>query len=169
MAGYPNDIRVVDLFEAARRSDVSEVMRQFYAEADGRIAEQAATCWNKGQCCRFGEFGHRLYVTAMEVAYYLGGCDAPAHAGRLNRPHATIPVVTEDVCPHAYGGTCHARDRRPLGCRIFFCDLAAQQWQSPLMETLLARLRVLHDTLGVRYFYADWMIVLRAVGQQAAR
>lgn len=133
---------------AAQREDVQRAMHAFYARADARIAAQPGTCWNKGACCRFGEFGHRLYVTALEVAYYLAMGDSKA------------PGVT-DVCPHAFAGKCHVRERRPLGCRIFFCDPAAQEWQGPLTEELLGELRRMHDDLGVSYFYADWMTLLR--------
>ncbi len=146
------DIPVAALVEASRRPEVTEAMRVFYAETDRRIAQQTATCWNKGNCCRFGEFHHRLYVTGLEVCYYLAIGDPP-------------PPVTADVCPHAYAGQCHARDRRPLGCRVFYCDPLAQAWQGPLTEERLARLRALHDELDVPYVYADWLTVLRAFGE----
>lgn len=143
-------IPVDALLEAAKRPDVVAAMKDFYEETDRLIAEHAATCWNKGNCCRFGEFDHRLYVTALEVCYYLA-------SGRL-----PIPPTT-DACPHAYDGKCHARERRPLGCRVFFCDPAAQEWQGPLTEERLRCLRQLHEQLGVPYFYADWMAVLGAL------
>ncbi len=146
LGGWAEQISAVS--SAAQREDVRLVMAAFYARADARIAAQPGTCWNKGACCRFGEFDHRLYVTALEVAYYLAMGEAKA------------PGVT-DACPHAYEGKCHVRDRRPLGCRIFFCDPAAQDWQGPLTEELHAELRRMHDDLGVPYFYADWMTVLR--------
>ena len=72
-------------------------------------------------------------------------------------------MATDDICPHAHEGRCHVRDRRPLGCRIFYCDPKAQAWQGPLTEDLLARLRKLHVELDVPYFYADWMLVMRAL------
>lgn len=147
----PDDgLPIQEIIEAARRPDVRSAMTQFFDEADRRISAQPATCWNRGLCCRFGEYGHRLYVTALEVCYYLATGAMP-------------PPPTGDVCPHAVEGMCHARDRRPLGCRIFFCDVAAQYWQGPLTEELLGRLRDLHAKLDVPYFYADWIGVLRAL------
>ncbi len=145
-----NDTPINVLLEAARRPEVVEAMRAFYEQVDRRIGEKEATCLNKGECCRFGRFGHRLYVTALEVCYYLAKGVAP-------------PIVTDDACPHAHQGRCHARDRRPLGCRIFYCDTRAQQWQGPLTEDQLTRLRALHHELDVPYFYADWMQVLRVL------
>ncbi|MHC4698014.1 MAG: hypothetical protein ACYTFA_14875 [Planctomycetota bacterium] len=150
MSSRIHDTPIEVLFEAAGRPEVIQAMRAFYDEADRLIEEKAATCWNKGECCRFGRFGHRLYVTALEVCYYLG-CGEGS------------PTVTADACPHAFEGRCHVRDRRPLGCRIFYCDPMARAWQGPLTEDLLARLRALHDEFNVPYFYADWMIILRGL------
>jgi hypothetical protein len=144
-----SDIPVQVLREAARRREVVEAMTAFYQEADRRIAQRPGTCWNRAACCRFADYGHRLHVTALEVVYYLATGDPP-------------PPVTADACPHASDGKCHARDRRPLACRIFYCDPAARYWQGPLTEELLARLKEMHVELGVPYFYADWVTVLRA-------
>ena len=144
------DIPVELLTEAGRRPEVISAMELLYADADRQIAEQNATCLNRGQCCEFGTFGHRLYVTALEVVYYLAAGDPP-------------PPITHNACPHAQPGKCTARDRRPLGCRIFYCDPNQQSWQGPLTEKYHARLRALHQELNVPYFYADWMTVLRAI------
>ena len=72
-------------------------------------------------------------------------------------------LITADACPHARDGRCHARDRRPIGCRIFYCDPDAQEWQGPLTEAVLAQLRDLHERFEVPYFYADWMAALKAI------
>ena len=188
-------IPLTALVKASRRPEVVAAMRAFYAEVDRDIARQPGTCWNKGECCQFGRFGHRLYVTALEVCYYLAGVDqgnrlkrfpcsrgepqaAPLYAKRQGSVRADSPEPAmhrngetcntrtqnlQDACPHAYGGKCHVRDHRPLGCRVFFCDPNAQPWQGPLTEERLARLRTLHDELDVSYFYADWITVLQAI------
>ena len=144
------DTPIEVLFEAARRPEIVQAMQAFYTRADRLIVEKSPTCWNKGECCRFGQFGHRLYVTALEVCYYIA-CGEVAEC------------AADDVCPHARQGRCHARGRRPLGCRVFYCDPHAQPWQGPLTEGLLGRLRVMHTDLDVPYFYADWVLVLRAL------
>lgn len=150
-----SDIPVAALREAAGRPEVVAAMRSFYAEADRRIAEHSPVCWNKGDCCRFGQFGHRLYVTALEVVYYLATAEG-----------AESPEVTQDACPHAQGGKCQARSRRPFGCRVFYCDGAAQHWQGPLTEEMLQDLRRMHEELDVPYFYADWLVVLDALKER---
>ena len=147
------DKQIKAIVAASRRPDVVDAMRRFYEKADREIASKPATCWNRGECCRFGQFGHRLYVTSLEVCYYLATGDLP-------------PPIAEDTCPHAYEGKCHARDRRPLGCRIFFCDANAQSWQGPFTEDQLSTLREMHEQLDVPYVYADWMVILRALRDQ---
>lgn len=138
-------------------------MRELYADLDRRVAEHAPTCWNKGECCRFGRYGHRLYVTSLEVAYYLamGPGREPSDSG-LGSP-AAAALLAEATCPHAFGGSCHARDRRPVGCRVFYCDPASQDWQGPVTEEFLGRLRAMHEGLSVPYVYADWLVVLAAL------
>lgn len=147
------DIDVQTLIEASKRSEIIERMRSFYAETDRLIAEHSPTCWNRGQCCSFGTFGHRLYVTALEVAYYLSAVEL-------------LTPITDDACPHAFDGKCHMRDHRPLGCRVYFCDPDAQSWQGPLTEDRLAELRKLHEQFDIPYLYADWMVVLKALSDR---
>jgi hypothetical protein len=149
------EIPVSVLREHARRPEVVQAMRDFYAEADREIVEQGAICGNKGECCRFGQFGHRLYVTTLEIVYYLATGGLP-------------PPVTTDACPYSLDGKCHIRDGRPLGCRVFYCDPNAQHWQGPLSERRLAQLRILHERLGVPYLYVDWMTVQRALSAKGA-
>ena len=208
------DIPVEAIVRAASRPDVLEAMRRFYTELDAAIASQPATCWNRSLCCRFGQYGHRLFVTTLEAAYYLASwqerdgqengerevaspfavltvtdarqvTEAPrvTKAGRATEAgelidgriggsadggeRLTVPEVLGETCPHAFGGLCHVRAFRPMGCRIFFCDPAAQHWQGPMTETQLARLRRMHEELRVDYVYADWLDILRAL--RAAR
>jgi hypothetical protein len=130
---------------AVSSSAAMQAMRDFYADLDEAIRQHDPTCWNRGQCCQFGEFGHRLYVTTLETAYYLTS--------------DTRSNVEADACPHSMGH-CQVRAYRPLGCRVFFCDPASQDWQSLLTEQRLAQLRQMHDDLNIPYYYCDWMRVL---------
>lgn len=143
-------IPVEAINRAAGRAEVVEAMCEFYREVDARVLARQAVCCNRGLCCRFGEYGHRLFVTTLEVAHYLA------------QGPAAMPAQ-ESVCPHAVQGRCVARERRPMGCRIFYCDPAAQDWQGPLTEELLGKLRRLHEQLDVPYYYMEWLGVLRAL------
>lgn len=151
-ASASDPFHIPALRDAARRPEVVAALRAFFEETDRAIAAHGPTCWNRGECCRFGQYGHRLYVNALEVVYYLAG-------------EYELPAIDADTCPHARDGHCQARAYRPLGCRVFYCDPAAQAWQSPLTEDRLGLLRNMHESLGVPYFYADWMAILRALRQ----
>lgn len=159
------DIPIADLYRAAKRPEVVAAVGELYAEMDRRIAEHAPVCWNKGECCRFGQYGHRLYVTALEAAYYLA---YRADGDAAGLAVADWSLLEQQTCPHAVAGRCHARSQRPLGCRVFYCDPAAQGWQGPMTEEYLGRLRKLHEDLEVPYFYADWLTVLAALRSAGA-
>jgi hypothetical protein len=53
---------------------------------------------------------------------------------------------------------------RPFGCRVFFCDPTATQWQQEQYEQFHGKMRKLHDELGVPYFYVEWRAGLKAAG-----
>ncbi|NJN55436.1 MAG: hypothetical protein HC804_12180, partial [Anaerolineae bacterium] len=48
----------------------TEAMRAFYAEVDATVAAHSPVCTNRGQCCKFDSFGHKLYVTDVELRYF---------------------------------------------------------------------------------------------------
>jgi len=141
-----DDLKFAALTEAAARPEIIAAMEAFYRQLDQEIAGHDPTCRNRGLCCDFERWGHRLYVTTLEIAYFLDAIK-------------TFPTINADRCPFAIEGRCTARARRPMGCRIFYCAPDAARWQGPLTEKYLARLRELHEELKVPYFYADWMAV----------
>lgn len=124
-------------------------MAEIYEQLDADIAARKPVCTNRGLCCRFGEFGHRLFVTPAELAWFLATTDGDG---------AVSP--TEDSCPYQRDGQCTARQGRPTGCRIFFCDPAAQEWQPGCSEDVLARLKTLHQRFDLPYAYLDWLAAL---------
>ena len=129
---------------------LAEAVRDLYAQLNDQIAAHHPVCTNRGACCRFGEFGHRLFVTPVELAYFLATTDVP-----VRQPG------TGDACPYQRDGWCTARVGRPSGCRIFFCDPNTRSWQPPLTEGTLARLKELHERFDLPYAYLDWMQALR--------
>jgi len=135
--------------EQAQRFELADRMARFYQEVDGAVAAHKPTCQNRGACCKFASFGHRLYVTDLELAYF-----HHCQEDRLRAP------TSDGACPYQVGGLCTARDHRPLGCRIFFCDESAKAWQGPEYERFLARLKQLGDELGVPYRYREWLSAL---------
>ena len=126
------------------------------ARADEAIAYYEPTCWNRGECCRFGRAGHRLYVTTPELIHF-------------GQTHAAWPVDRRaDACPHQRDGRCTARQARPLGCRVFFCQASARWWQSAVTEQYLGQLRELGERFAVPYVYVEWITGLEALRQAIA-
>lgn len=126
-------------------------MRAFYAATDAAIAAHRPVCINRGACCKFGQFGHKLYVTQPELMYFRAG----------QQPAGLRPVESEDACPYQVAGQCTAREHRPLGCRVFFCDPAAKAWQPDVYEQGLAELKRIGAEFQIPYQYGEWLGMLR--------
>ncbi len=172
--------------ESAGDAAVDAALRGLYARLDAEIAERGPTCWQSGDCCKFGEYGHRLYVTGLEVAWFLGQVggrgDGVKKTSVLPRPlpgggersialAQFVPTVEVSgdlpgvgACPYQVAGRCTAHGVRPLGCRIFFCQEGTQEWQHDLYERYLHELRGLHEAHGIAYRYADWLVLLAEAG-----
>ena len=142
-------------FEAASRGDVDAALRRLYAELDREVAAHNPTCWISGKCCRFDAYGHRLYATGLEIAWLIRQLDA---TGRDRLDAAELPAM--DGCPFQVDRLCSVHADRPVGCRVYFCDPAAQHWQSETSERHLAALRALHDRHALPYAYMEWRAAL---------
>ena len=115
---------------------------QLYAEVDRDVAAAGPVCVASGRCCRFKEFGHVLYLSSLEAEVLLHS--AP--------PYET--PVSPEFCPFQKGNLCTAREPRPLGCRVYYCDPAYQDAGSRISEEYLRRLKRLADEHGVAWRYA---------------
>jgi hypothetical protein len=115
---------------------------ELYREVDEAVARAGPVCVASGRCCRFKEFGHVLYLSGLEAEVLLAG--APPY----ERP------VAESFCPFQKDNLCTAREPRPLGCRIYFCDPVYQETGNALMEESLRRLKELTTRAGVQWEYA---------------
>ena len=113
-----------------------------YAAADAAVSAAGPRCDASGRCCRFAEYGHTLFISAFEAEILLDG--APAYEQPVSR----------DGCPFQVGGLCTARESRPLGCRIYFCDAAYQGRMAEITEDALAALKRIADAHGTGWHYA---------------
>ena len=127
-----------------------------YARLDAHLAELGAVCWGGGACCRFDIAGHRLYVTTGELAYLLGDAPPP-------RP------VAPGRCPCQIGPRCTARDRRPLGCRVYFCDKSVKVDLEVSYEDYHEQITGLHETAGVSYHYVELTAGLAATANRPSK
>ena len=133
------------------RADLRARLTAFYAAVDEAIAAHKPVCRNRGDCCRFDRYGHKLYVTTLELACFLHG-----RRGSWRPPR-------DDACPYQIDGRCTAREHRPLGCRVFFCDPATRDWQGPEYERRLIELRQIGADFGIPYRYIEWLSALHAL------
>jgi len=141
--------------ETGRRPEVLDAVRALYADVQREIDVRRPVCVMSGRCCRFEEFGHRLFVTTAELA---------AFAHEL----PSVPSRPADEwdgtgCPFQSGKICTVHAIRPFGCRMFFCDATSTEWQNGQYEQFHARLKRLHEDLNVPYFYMEWRLALGAL------
>lgn len=171
------------------RDEVIADLERIYAAAATAIAARGPACWASGRCCNFDEAGHRLYVTGLEASYCLvrvvstdwGKAAKRVQSGNPGvevtiggRAVALAPAPTgrgiiadldaalaRGGCPFQVANLCGVHAIKPLGCRVYFCDKSAQQWQQDLSEQLLAEIRSLHDRFAIEYRYGEWREMLR--------
>ena len=101
------------------------------------------TCSSCGDCCRFDTSGIRLYLSTGELAA-LSSLDPPV-------PEAPV----SGRCPYQVGNECHARNNRPLGCRIFFCENPPGYNMEQEYERWHGAIQSLHQTHCLPYAYVD--------------
>lgn len=133
---------------AARSHKVDSSIRSLYRRFDLQVARHGAVCWVSGRCCRFDAYGHRLYVTGLEIAWFLQQVDLPQ------------PQGPSDSCPYQHEGVCSVHSVRPLGCRIFYCQKGTERWQQDLYECYLDEVKVLHERMNISYRYMEWRVGL---------
>src|SRR5947209_18642900 len=56
---------------AADRPEVVSAVGGLYAAVQRAVDARRPVCVVSGRCCRFEEYGHRLFVTTMELAAFL--------------------------------------------------------------------------------------------------
>lgn len=150
--------------DASRRDDVALALESVYADAAGAIAARGPSCWASGRCCNFKAAGHLLYVTGLEAAYTLVRLPPPAVVPPQPEPvKLALPLQQardRGGCPFQSANLCGVHAIKPLGCRVYFCDRSAQEWQNLLSERLLADVRAIHDRFGIEYRYGEWLNML---------
>ena len=113
-----------------------------YEEVDAEIRAAGPVCVASGRCCRFKEYGHVLFLSKLEADVLL------AQAPPYQQP------VSADFCPFQKENLCTAREPRPLGCRIYYCDPGYQETMHRLTEQYLARLKELARAHDIGWHYA---------------
>jgi Fe-S-cluster containining protein len=128
-------------------------IRQLYEAFESERAVVQPRCDASGACCRFEAYGHRLFITTLEMAAF---CRSVGVAGRDDWDGTG--------CVYQVDGRCSAHVWRPFGCRVYFCDERTTRWQQDQYERTHAAVRALHDRHSVPYLYVEWRAALKACG-----
>lgn len=122
--------------------EVAEIYRwideQLYNNSDS-----AGRCSACGECCDFGAFEHRLFVTVPELMYL---------SANLNVEK--LKPMLASRCPYNIDGKCSVYEWRFVGCRIFCCT-ADVDFQSSLSEAVLEKLKIICQKFEIPYRYTD--------------
>jgi Fe-S-cluster containining protein len=119
-------------------------LRALYKELDADVAELGPVCQLSGRCCRFKEYGHTLFISTPEAQLLLESAPEPCR-----------PLDRGDTCPwQNEHGHCTARDSRPMGCRVYYCDPSYERFAYDLSERFIRRLKELTDNQGLAWNYA---------------
>ena len=119
---------------------------ELYRWLDAQVAAMEITppgCTACGQCCDFQRYGHRLYVTAVEMFYFAHHCGT-----------AGVRPMPEGHCPYLKDNQCTAYSHRFAGCRIYQCR-GDESRQSELSEEALTKLKALGEEFDILYQYMD--------------
>ena len=134
--------------------DLRRHVLELYRDVDQAVAAAGPVCVASGRCCRFKEYSHVLYLSNLEAEVLLA-----------DAPHYEKPV-SPDFCPFQKENLCTAREPRPLGCRIYYCDPDYQETGNRITEEALQRLKELAREHGVQWRYAPLHYFLNEARQE---
>ena len=148
-----NPALIESIHAASKHPDVANAVHALYSRVTAEIDQRRPKCEMSGRCCNFEAYGHRLYLTTLELATFL-------HDLLASQLPSTIPSTG---CPFQKNKLCTVHTIRPFGCRIFFCDPTATEWQQSAYERFHAELKQLHAQFNVPYAYMEWRTGLRLI------
>ncbi|MEM9251590.1 MAG: hypothetical protein AAGB29_04495 [Planctomycetota bacterium] len=149
---------------AAGDAEVVGAIDAVHARIAKAVDDRRPRCDQSGRCCRFGDYGHDLFLTGLEIAVFLRRVEAnPPIAPPPSDGRIALPQWSDDrVCPYMVDRGCSMHEVRPSGCRVFFCEPGTEDWQQSLYEEVLGELRRIHDKHGLPYRYMEWLDGLAA-------
>jgi Fe-S-cluster containining protein len=145
------------VIQASGNEAVRAAVEQLYREIEQELDLIRPKCEMSGRCCRFEDYGHRLFVTTAELGLFV-------HQAKSLT--ALKPLAAEEDgggCRFQDGKRCMAHTIRPMGCRLFFCDRLAEPQLLALYEQHHTRLKRIHEELQVPYRYLEWRAALHLV------
>jgi Fe-S-cluster containining protein len=130
--------------------ELRQAVLALYREADAEVQAAGPVCVASGRCCRFAEYGHTLFLSQIEADVLLS-----------EAPPFDVAQVSSAVCPFQKENLCTAREPRPLGCRVYFCDPNYQDRAVEISEKYIRLLKALAEAHGVGWRYAPLHVFLR--------
>ena len=142
--------------DAAGGREVSERLRGLLDQIDRQVDQSGFACQQSGRCCKFESFGHRLFMTGLEVAWFRSLVGSPK--AKKSTGSVSLPVLGPDTegCPYQVDGACGVHRDRPFACRVFFCQEGSDAWQGERYEAFQLEMKRLHEELGLPYRYMEW-------------
>jgi Fe-S-cluster containining protein len=159
-AAPDGDAEVRAWLDAAARPEVEAAIDAVLVMIDDAVHAMRPHCLASGHCCRFEAHGHRLYASGLEVARCIAICEAEGRG--ISAADVTAAVERGD-CPWQIGRLCTAREGRPTGCRVYFCDPRVGELVPELAERAHAEIRSIHDRFEIPYAYGEWRALLHRV------
>jgi Fe-S-cluster containining protein len=138
------------------RAAALSALRQLYADLERELAELRPKCELSGRCCNFLESGHTLFASDLELA----------QLATTTPLRAALEPGDARLCPWWKKGLCEAREGRPLGCRVYFCDGSKAPQLEELSVRFHARLKRLHDDHAVAYRYEPFVRRVRELARE---
>lgn len=119
-----------------------------YDAVDRELEATGVVCRARGICCDFDRSPHVLYASSIETAH-------------VRELHPDPFPGDSNLCPFWVGGLCGLRERRPLGCRTYYCDERFRDTLEAIHEKYHGRIRAIADRHGVPWSYRPFVAVLR--------
>lgn len=129
-------------------------LEAIYRDVDSEVRSLGVGCWVRGDCCDFDRSDHRLFATSIEVLH-------------VREKHPRPLGIEGKLCPFWKEGLCTERERRPLGCRTYFCDARHREPLQALHERCHVRLRRIAEAHGLRWSYEPFVTAVRRTPQHA--
>ena len=142
--------------DAAANEHVITTLNHLLEHIDQQVALSGFTCQQSGRCCKFESFGHRLYMSGLEIAAFKLRAGNPVKASQTE----SIPLPQfdpkQDGCPYQIDGLCSVHQVRSFACRVFFCQEGSDDWQSQQYEAFQEKIKKLHEENNIPYRYMEW-------------
>lgn len=129
-----------------KTTEIANKTAKLYKWLDEEIERLAGNngCMGCGDCCKYAQYGHRIYVTSPEIIFL---------QENLKTDFSKMELM-DGTCPFQKDDKCSIRQFRFSPCRIYFCRLE-ENWQNQLSEQFLQQTKALCNDFDIEYRYID--------------